>query len=234
MRILWFLPLVMLHSSYYWAGGRMEVIRFFISTFPVFIGATFAMLDRLAGSTARKLVALAALLALTAGFRYGETKRALPVYLANPPARSLVAVGRSMATALKDDAVIFSGWPNANCLGTRRNYRYYDLENFTAERARELTKRGEVLQQDKRFYRLRDFYAKHPAEYLQELKCALVERFLADGRQVVFLLPLPSMLTELDQLGPDFEFTVLRQMERAPRGGTSSNQWSIFEVKVKR
>lgn len=234
MRIFWFLPLFLMHSSYYWAGGQMALIRFFISTFPVFIGATFAVLDKLSMSMARKIAAMTVLMALVSAFRYEETKRTFEHYVSSPPARSLVATCRVLSGALKEDAVIFSRWPDSNYLGTRRNFRLYNLEDFTSNCGWESARGHGPRQQEKRFNRLRNFYATHNSAQLQELKRDLTRHFLSEGRQVAFLIPRRSESQESDQLGPDFEFTLLQELKPNPRGNSQSGQWGLFEVKANR
>ena len=47
MRLGWFVPLFLLHSSYYWQAGGPPFLRFFICTFPLVIGSAFMLLEQI-------------------------------------------------------------------------------------------------------------------------------------------------------------------------------------------
>jgi len=47
MRLLWFVPIYFMYASYYWGPSGMAYLRFLICTFPVIIGAAFALIDHI-------------------------------------------------------------------------------------------------------------------------------------------------------------------------------------------
>lgn len=233
MRLFWVLPLFATHASYYWAGGKMEMIRFFISTFPVFIGLAFAVVEKVSPTQGRRLFLAAVFTAMVIGFQYDQTKSGVKQGVSHPGTRALVEAGRMLAKAVEDDAVVFSRWPSSNYIGTLRNFRFYDLRQFSPRYG---WNSGWVVgpkQQPSRFNRLREFYRTHDYQEMGVMKMALLDSLLRQGRQVVFLIHRGTESGELARLGRDYELVLLPGFDGVPVEPPETGQWGLYELRKK-
>ncbi len=223
MRLLWFVPAFLAYASYYWSGARTEHLRFYLFLFPLLVGATLGALDRLAGSLRRRIIAAVCWCALAVSLAAAGGWRLVPAVVSNPGTRELAALGRTAGASLQPDAVIFSRWRRGNAIGSRRDFRYYDLRAFTPRFPLERSADSNPRWQPVRYERLRQFYATHSADELRAMRVELTRGFITRGRQVVMLIPCGTETQEARELGPEFQLTPLVRV--APSGG---REWGFF------
>lgn len=232
MRILWFLPVVVLYTAYYWAPAGMPYLRFTIATFPAVIGAAFLLMDLAARSVPQRpepnrawlrhlnqgiLVLLTFLLVF---LRYGEAQRGMKGVVSDPGSRAAAAAGRMLAETLEPDAVIFSQPPFFCYVGTREDFRLYDLRVFGG-----FSGSGE-RRQPIRTERLKAFYEGLGEAGRLQKKRELIRSFLKQNRQVAFLIPPDALAREQGQLGADFGFTLLKEWRPQADGAI----WTLYTV----
>ncbi len=232
IRLSWFLPIVLLYTSYYWAPSGMPYLRFTIVTFPVVIGSAFLLLEsatrmvsKQSSSTSRMIDyvnqgALVVFLVLLVFLRYGEAQRGMRSVVSDPGSRATAAVARMLTHTLQPDAVIFSQRPFFCYIGTREDFRLYDLQVF--QKALNYS----VRRQPKRTERLRKFYESLDEAGKLRKKRELVRSFIEQSRQVVFLIPSNALAREQEQLGTEFKFTLLKTWQA--RDG--STEWGIYAI----
>lgn len=232
MRILWFLPVAVLYTSYYWAPAGMPYLRFTIATFPAVIGSAFLLVDIVSRSVPggsasdqtwlRRLNQgiLVLLTVLLVFLRYGEAQRGMQRVVSDPGSRTAAAAGRMLAETLDPDAVIFSQPPFFCYVGTRENFRLYDLRVFGG-----FAGSGE-RRQPIRTERLKAFYESLDEAGRLQKKRELVRSFVEQNRQVVFLIPLDALAREQEQLGDSFEFTLLKEWQPRADGAV----WALYTI----
>jgi len=234
MRVLWIAPLYLLYASYYWAPSGMAYFRFLIVTFPAFVGSAFALMDKATSSWRRKAVAFALLLGFLIFVSHKDTKARLNGTLADPPSRSLASSARRVSGILDDDAVVFSRRPVFCYLGTRRNFRHYDLNIFTASYGASAFKEGATpRRQPSRNKRFREFYKGLKDADLQTKKRDLIRNFLSHERQVVYLLPQQAVKTEQNQLGASFRWKLLDEWDmylKKVKDVLQAEKWELYEI----
>jgi len=226
MRIFWFLPIYVAYSAYYWAPSGMAYFRFLICTFPVFVGATFALMDKVPSRKAHKVFAMIVLSLFLINTRYTETKGGLRGVVSDRGSRANAKASRIASKTLQKDAVIFSQSPVFCYIGTRRNFRFYDLRIFTKGYGNSAFGGG-VRQQKKRAERFRDFYSQLNDSQLVDKKRELVVSFLSQKRQVAYLIPVNAKEKERAQLGADVKFELLKEWQIYP---DNEEKWGIYEV----
>ena len=226
MRIFWFLPIYFAYAAYYWAPSGMAYLRFLICTFPVFVGATFALLDKVPSPKAHKVFAMIVLPLFLITVRYTDTKNGMKGVVSDRGSRANANASRIASATLQKDAVIFSQSPVFCYIGTRRNFRFYDLRIFTKGYGNS-TFRGGVRQQEKRAERFRQFYEQLNDAQLINKQRELVESSLSQKRQVAYLIPLNAKERERTQLGEDFKFELLKEWQMYP---DNKERWAIYEV----
>jgi len=227
MRIFWFLPIYFAYAAYYWAPSGMAYYRFLICTFPVFFGATFALMDKVPSKKAHKVFTMIVLSLLLITVRYTDTKNGMRGVVSDRGSRANATASRIASKTLKKDAVIFSQSPVFCYIGTRRNFRFYDLRIFTKGYGNSAF-RGGVRQQEKRAEHFRKFYEQLNDSQLIDKKRELVVSFLSQKRQVAYLIPVDAKERERIQLGNDFKFELLKEWKLYPDG---EERWGIYEVK---
>ncbi len=232
MRFLWIAPLYLLYASYYWAPKGIGYYRFLIVTFPAYVGSAFALMDKIASSWRRKAVAFILLSGFFVFVPYQDTKARLNATLADLPSRSLGASARRVSKILDDNAVIFSRRSVFCYLGTRRHFRLYDLNAFTASYGARAFKEGVTpRRQPIRNARFREFYKGLKDADLQTKKRQLIWDFLFYKRQVVYLLPKPAVKAEQDRLGKSFQWKLLDEWDiysKNVKGQT--DKWGLYEI----
>ena len=118
-------------------------------------------------------------------------------------------------------------------LGTRKDFTLYDLQAFTPEYAHNnwpkpvssnqmcLVPRG----QETRWQRFRDFYKTTDAAKLKQKKKNLVATWVAQSRQVVFLIPPSLRLQEQNDLGASLNLDLLKEWDIPGIG-----RWALYSV----
>jgi len=228
MRIFWFLPIYVAYSAYYWAPSGMAYFRFLICTFPVFVGATFALMDKVPSKKAHKVFAMILLSLFLITTRYTETKNGLRGVVSDRGSRANANASSIASKTLQKDAVIFSQSPVFCYIGTRRNFRSYDLRIFTKGYGNSAFGGG-VRQQEKRVERFRQFYSQLNDSQLIDKQRELVVSFLSQKRQVAYLIPLNAKERERTQLGVDFKFELLKEWQMYP---DNEEKWGIYQVSM--
>lgn len=230
MRVFWFLPLYIVYTAYYWAPVGMAYYRFLICAFPVIIGSAFALLDKIPKSKMRRVFAMTIFLAILISIRFNDTKRGLNRVVSDPRSRSLAESARIISKRLEDSAVIFSQPPIYCYLGTRRNFRLYDLREFSASYGRSTFNRaGGVRQQPKRRKRLAEFYRKTNDYQLQKMKRNLIAKFISNSRQVAYFIPRKNSQKEQKQLGSEFRFELLKEW-KVYLSDSQAENWELYNV----
>jgi len=234
MRFLWIAPLFILYASYYWAPQGIAYYRFLIVTFPGIVGSAIALMDRVTSSWRRKAVAFVLLLGFLVFIPHQDTKARLNGTLADPPSRSLGYSARRVSKILDDDAVIFSRRPVFCYMGTRRHFRLYDLNIFTASYGASSFKEGITpRRQPVRNTRFRNFYKGLKDADLQAKKRELIQNFISDERQVVYLLPQNAIKAEQDRLGKNFQWKLLDEWDLYPKKVKNvwqAERWKLYEI----
>jgi len=240
MRIFWLIPLYVIYASYYWVTGASSYSRFFIATIPVLFGGGFLLMDLARVRQSAKYFGMVALVGVMAfGWRDG-LKGAWAGGMFSRRQRELAAAVRLASENLDDDAVIFTRHLPTYHLGTRKNFRLYDLERFETNRAGAFRKwtetgtaewhalnrwtRSKPRQQPERLERFRKFYESTTDEQLRKTKREMVASFLKQGRQVVLLVPERELRHHYGQLGGGFEVGAITEAMLFGR------QWGLYEI----
>ncbi len=236
MRFLWFVPLYLLYSSYYWAPNGMAYFRFLIVTFPVIVGSAFALMDKLDSSWRRKVVAFVLLSSFIIFVTYGNTKTSLNRTLADLPSRSLAFSARRVSEILNEDAAIFSRRPIFCYMGTRRDFYLYDLNKFTASYGASAFKEGATPRRHPvRNTRFREFYKGLTDADLQKKKRDLIQSFLSRERQTVYILPQHAVKAEQNQLGEAFRWELIDEWDIHSKNVNSvwqKEKWGLYEINI--
>jgi len=226
MRISWFLPIVLLYASYYWAPQGMPYLRFTICTFPVVVGSALLLLDRIsdehpARSWMQRCVMIL-FVALLVILRYNEAQRSMRQIVSDPGSRAVALSARMLSRTLRPDAVIFSQRPFFCYIGTIERFRLYDLQRFRAFLS------SSVLRQPKRTERLRKLYATLGQSGMIRKKRELIRSYLERGKQVVFLIPQRALKDEREQLDGGFRFVLLRRWDVPIK--SPPEKWGLYQV----
>ncbi len=220
LRLLWFVPVFITYSSYYWVNDNWSCLRFFLSTVPVCIGSAYAVVDQMPASrrvrVGTSLVLLGLFVSLTgAGMRGGMEGRPL-----GRNSCELARLAEKLATRAPTDAVFFSQQPWCYSLGPRAAYTVYELEAFRREPnlarfADSLPQSGESepRQQPERRRRLRDFYEASTNQELLEHERTIIRSSLKAGRAVFFLVPTYQAERERQKLGEGFTWETVEEWD---------------------
>ena len=154
--------------------------------------------------------------------------------LADLPSRNLASSARRVSKILDDDAAIFSRRPVFCYLGTRENFRLYDLNAFTASYGSSAFKENTTpRRQPVRNTRLREFYKDLNDAALQGRKRELIRSFLSQGRQVVYLLPQGGVKGEQSQLGEEFGWKLLDEWDfylSKTEESWQTEKWGLYNI----
>jgi hypothetical protein len=234
MRFLWVAPLYLLYASYYWAPDGMAYYRFLIVTFPAIVGSAFALMDKATSSWLRKAVAFTILSIFLIFVTQNDRIARLNGTLADLPSRNLAFSARRVSKILDDDAAIFSRRPVFCYLGTRENFRLYDLNAFTASYGASAFKENTTpRRQPVRNTRFREFYKDLSDADLQGKKRELIRDFLSQGRQVVYLLPQGDVKGEQNQLGEEFGWKLLDEWDfylKKVEDSWQTEKWELYSI----
>lgn len=234
MRLLWFAPIFILYSSYYWAPGGKAYYRFLIVTFPVIAGSAFALMDKVTQSWLRKFAVFILLLSFLVFITYNESKAGLKGTVSDPRSRSLAASAERVSKILDNDAAIFSRSPIFCYMGTRRDFYLYDLNIFTASYGAGSFKEGVTPRRHpKRSKRFLEFYKGLTDADLQKKKQELIQGFLAHGRQTAYLLPKHAVKAEQSRLGKNMHWELLDEWgiySKIVSGAWQTEDWGLYEI----
>ena len=229
LKLLWVFPIVLLYVMYYWAPRPPAgaYARFFLGLYPALIGSAFIPLERLSLSVPRQRALAAGLCALVfvmyfpGAFKL-ERSKSRGSMLLHEQASDLAE------THLKDGAVVFGSRQPGIYLSRGKGFRVYELEAFEANRVSTVVDsvripQARVMFQPTKQQHLRQFYAVN-ARRLEALLRERVESFLAEGRQVAFVVPKGQRLRYAGILGTDLTFNCLTEWQFGEQA------WGIYEV----
>ncbi|MDP6359021.1 MAG: STT3 domain-containing protein [Planctomycetota bacterium] len=230
LKLLWVVPIFLLYAAYYWAPRLNQggYARFFLGLFPVVVGSAFALLDRVWSSDWRRYALPAGLCAIVFLIRLPEAIRGM-----NQNGAMRAQVRRKAVAAaethLTRGSIIFSTYPVLWHVGRGNGFRIYDLAAFGDEYLRDAFyphTDGAVRWQKKRRNRFVAFYNRN-ADRLEQLLRERVRSFLADGRQVVFLIP-SGLIGECEELlGTRFKLVLKVDWEASAR-----RRWGLHAVEM--
>jgi hypothetical protein len=249
MRAAWFFVIYVVYAFYYWAGPGNWYYRFLIVTFPVIAGMAFAVIDRVAARRpVTRVLTMAAVVAIVAIDSHPTL-----VYFARGEgyeengAPQVARTADQASAHLEPNAVIFAERPNQDYVGMREQFLVYDLRAFSDRRPRDFREQdrgGRPRMQPMRRERFLEFYASHSQNDLTRMQRELVDQYLREGRQVVFLVPQKQSRRWQRWLGRDLtveplsewgppelgeDFMRLRQWFRERRPGERET-WGLYEV----
>jgi len=236
MVAFWIVPIYLIYSFYYWAPNGMAYFRFLIGTFPAIVGAGSALMDKATSLWQRKAIVYLIIVGFVIFMQYGDTESALQNVVSDFPSQSLAYSSQRISAILSDDAVIFSRRPVFCYLGTRRHFRLYDLDIFTASYgASAFTENTEPRRHPLRNDRLRNFYKGLTDDDLQIKKSDLIRRFLLDGRQVTYFLPGNYAQSEQNVLGDKFRWKLIDNWDLVAtniNGIWQGETWYLYDIKL--
>lgn len=239
LRLLWFLPLLLVYTSYYWVTDNWSYLRFFDIVLPLCVGAAYLPLAEPGRARRAPAAAMLALLALFATLQWRDLRGAWRGKLIGHNPREIARVADDTSTRLAPDAILFARVPFSYHTGTRHQFVLYDLEAFsrgTALRHLREPRPGEREQdprrQPERTRRLREFYEASTDETLAARKRELVAEALACGREVAFLVPADTFRGDEAALGEGFRLTRLHawDIEWDWWGRTQKSKWGLYRV----
>ena len=162
-------------------------------------------------------------LVLVVCLRYGEAQRGMQRVVSDPGSRATAVMARVLAHTLAPDAVIFSQRPFFCYIGTRENFRLYDLRVFQGPPG------SSIRHQPKRAERLRAFYDTLDKEGRLQKKRELIRSFVEQSRQVVFLIPRDALAREQAQLGTGFKLVPWKGWKPPPEAA----EWGLYTVELR-
>ena len=229
LKLFWVFPIVLLYMMYYWAprppGGAYA--RFFLGLYPALIGSAFVPLERLSLSAPRQRILATGLCALVFAVYFPgafklERSKSRGAMLLHEQASDLAE------THLKNGAVVFGSRQPGIYLGRGKGFRVYELEAFEANRVSTVVDsvrvpQARVMYQPKRQQDLRRFYALNTSR-LDALLRERVESFLADGRQVAFVVPKGHLPKYARILGANVTLNCLAEWQFGEQA------WGVYEI----
>ena len=231
LKLLWVGPIALLYITYYWAprGAAGAYARFFLGLYPALIGSAFALLERLSLSAPRRRALAAGLCAIVFAMYFPSAFKLERIKIRGSM-RLHEQVSDLAETHLKEGAVVFGARQPGIYLSRGKGFRVYELQAFEANRVNSIVdcvqnRQCRVMYQPAREKRLRQFYALN-AVRLRALLRERVEKFLAEGRQVAFVIPKGHLRKYAEILGTDFAFHCLTEGQDSRAPG-----WGIYEVK---
>ena len=228
LKLLWVGPIALLYMTYYWAP-RVNIggyARFFLGLYPALIGSAFVLVERLSLTVARQRALAAGLCALVFVIYLPTVLE--NARLAGPRDVQLQEQAADLAEAhLRDGAVIFARSTPGRHLSRGKRFRVYELEAFESGRVRQVftqIPQARVMLQPAREQRFRQFYARN-TDRLGGLLRERVEKFLAEGRPVAFVIPKSRVPEYAEILGTDLTLDRLVQWQFGKQA------WGIYEIR---
>ena len=230
MRLGWFVPLFLLHSSYYWQAGGPPFLRFFICTFPLVIGSAFMLLEqiKIASFFWREIdiaplfhrLALCFLVLIVLAAQYPASQAQMRSMVSNSKSQTRLDAGRMLTKTFGDDVVVFSQSPYEAYLDTIKRFRLYNLIRFSNPW------NGGERRHPVRTRKIEQFYQITSQEKRQALKRELILKFHQSGRSVVFLIPKKDLAEQQKQLTNKIQLELIRDWKQG--------KWGVYQVKLAR
>lgn len=245
MRFAWWVPVVLLYASYYWASPRfgLAFYRFYIGLIPVFVGSAFAMLDRVTPERGR-LCALVVVAAGTVILHADQSLQGMRRIVNSSGLRNQQLAAEHAMDVLQDGAAIYAATEVAFHIGPGRNFVLYDLSAFSPGYARMNFANPapmEPRRQPSRTERFRTFYENKGQDALNRMKIASMAAHLEAGRQVALVIPVSQFRHRQQVIGGVFDVRNVAEWtgtaERWRRDGAGGHamaveeqQWALYEV----
>ena len=229
MRLAWFVPLVMIYGAYYWLPHSLGGFRFFLDIVPLLIASAFLVVDRAGRRLPLRWLAAAVMLGMVVWLDAPRlTKIIQGQTLAD--ARPTLQAARMAAATLSPNAVVFAQDPRAHYVGTRADFRLYDLNAFNRRWGLRMFSGqdwlGRVRAQPARQERDLGIYENTTQAGLFQDWRDLILKYQAQGRQVALLIPAWAMAQRQRELGPGWSLQPLKQWPD-PVGRT----WAIYGIR---
>jgi len=200
-RLLWLLPLLLLHLAYYWAPPGWVYGRFLLALLPLLIGAACLAVWQLPGRAAARTAALLVFAAGSAAPGVMQLREGAWAGRARATAaRDRAAAAAHIESWLPEDAVLFVAAPLDRGFGALRRYEVFRLPAFqpgfveqempesTGPRAAD----GRTIRvQPERRRELAELHRRLGPGGLARHRAEIAAGRLNDGRTVAFLLPEP-------------------------------------------
>ncbi|MFP4028729.1 MAG: ArnT family glycosyltransferase [Candidatus Brocadiia bacterium] len=256
MRLLWFCPLLVAYSAYYWSTDSQAYFRFMIVTMPLLAGAGYMLIDRAWplkwfsnhddsippakrwGPTAA-MVTLCGALLITAHDHVGK---AYEGRLYGHNSRNFARAVRGLAALVESDAVVFTRHPFSNYAGTRESWTLYDLNafqrkygrrKFSQRKGRERWPHKQPRRHPERTARFRKFYDETSQGELTRLKQEIINTAARKGKQVVFFVRKGRKSWERETLPQGCKLQLICETQiswehwrRRPR----DEEWHLYEL----
>lgn len=245
LRILWFVPLVVVYGFYYWNAPHlgMAFTRFFICLFPLLVGMAFAVVEELKGSRRRQLVFLTLMAVGSIAVGWPGMRKGMRDVVAAEGKRQQATVRRIAQEHLTDKAVVFADQPVSLHLGIGKTFTVYDPNAFRPQNilhALERRRPYDPRQQPARRAAITAFYTEHQQE-IPAMETQVIESALAAGHQVAYILQAHQVDRKTRDLAPAFELETIHEWEmegsryaRQPDGNwdrvAQSEKWTLCQV----
>jgi hypothetical protein len=248
VRLLWFIPLLLIYMSYYWFSPRPMAYRFLLVLLPAFVGCAYACIDHMHANRWARYAAMLLLAFLT--FFHDESSLRIAwqgrTHINCTP--NLIA-GNFLAARLQPTALVFTEDRLAHHLSERQHFELYDLAAFSRSEFRRfpapriytiqeaIAGRIPPRMQPARIEFFNAFYKTQTDRTLQQAKRQLIEQALAHHQQVAFLLPNRTISSEESSLPPRCTFQSLGTINVAWSDPASDRPgyketWELFELQA--
>ena len=241
----WLLVAVAPYLFYYWAPPNTAFTRFFYPVTPLLVMAALAALEKLLrGSGHRRLLTCAFAAVVIASWwpDFAKPFWGQPMSAAGRPHAT---VGKAIAPHLRDDAVIFLGWPLDTGIGAFRHYETYRIFAFDPgildqemkpwvepwlRTGHDRWNRWPIMTQESRREKLAPLYAELGPAGLRRKQAELTAEYLANSNQVAYLMSYAPDPAPRAGLPNDITFT-LEPVTNFDIPGYG--QWGLYEARLK-
>lgn len=226
IRLAWFVPVFVVYACYYWAMPFMAYFRFLLDTVPLLIVSAFLLVENLNVPRATRWASLTAVFVFALHGAWPKLNEAMTGKW-NEPLRDLAEAHRRIDAAVEPDAVIFCPDQSHPALTSRRRYSVYNLDAFNVHWGRwwfNVERPRDPRTQPERYAMRRQLYRELDGDSLLLWQREIVERSLADGRQVIYFMPIHRYGIGSVLLDDQFNMRELRTMYY---GG---KVWGLYEV----
>lgn len=232
MRLTWFLAVLLVYGSYYYAPPHGGYYRFFLPLAPVLYAAAFLLIDRVNASSWARIAAmtlLAACVLYTNWNRLTPTSQDAHSWYQKSNNQKITA--EVVVNVLQPNAVIFA-WPErGHSLGARRSFRVYDMALFRKEQGLRFFAPPDAhtpRSQESRRVKLHEMYEKSDATSLRQMRDGIIRNAMQEQRQVAWIVPKNRESFMNETLPESLKSRLLVQWTEL--GGEN---WGVYEI-VKR
>ncbi len=215
----WIVPLYLIYASYYWYTPNMAYTRFFVSLLPALVACMLQLVTRLSISRWHQGILIVFLLTVH-GLHFCNSINKLLNGQLDPYSKFSGQVSLAVDRYSQDDALLFVSPDFFEALRERKNTQVYSLNAFDLKSAqRQLTENKLFTEEDllrgrvpprgdaKRMASLLQYYGNITQEELLLTRKVYIDKQLAQGKQVLFVVPSWGRNASLQSLGADYEVT---------------------------